>query len=75
ELNPYYLCTFLNSKYGYLQILQKSYGGVVPEISQDGLKELMIYIPQQKQFQVYIENLVKKAYEKKQNCKTKVQPS
>lgn len=71
ELNPYYLCTFLNSKYGYLQILQKSYGGVVPEISQDGLKELMIYIPQQKQFQVYIENLVKKAYEKNKIAKQK----
>jgi len=64
QLNPYYLSAFLNSKYGYYQILQKSYGGVVPEISQEGLKEIFIYLPN-KDFQLYIERLVKQAYEKR----------
>ena len=64
QLNPYYLSAFLNSKYGYYQILQKSYGGVVPGISQEGLKEIFIYLPN-KDFQLYIERLVKQAYEKR----------
>lgn len=72
QLNPYYLSAFLNSKYGYYQILQKSYGGVIPKISQKGLKEIFIYLPP-KDFQLYIERLVKQAYEKRKLSEQKYQ--
>lgn len=71
-INPYYICAFLNSKYGQLQILQKSYGGVVPEISQEGLKNILIYVPP-KDFQHHIEQLVKQAYEKRKLAERKYQ--
>ena len=72
HLNPYYVCAFLNSRYGQLQILQKSYGGVVPEISQEGLKRLLIY-RSSKDFQLHIEQLVKHAYKKRKLAEQKYQ--
>jgi len=71
-INPYYLCVFLNSKYGYFQVLRKSYGGVVPEISQEGLKGILIYNAP-KDFQLHIEQLVRQAYEKKKLSEQKYQ--
>jgi len=61
KINPYYLVTFLNTRYGKMQILRRNNGGVVPEINQPALKSVFIYIPDEK-YQKIIEEKIKKAY-------------
>ena len=41
-LNPGYLATFLATNWGYLQVVSKTYGGVVDEIDEEGMKEVII---------------------------------
>ena len=64
EINPYFLVTFLNCKYGRLQILRNNNGGVVPEINQPSLKSILVPIAPQ-HFQLRIEKLVKEAFSKR----------
>ena len=64
EINHYFLVTFLNCKFGRLQILRNNNGGVVPEINQPSLKSILVPIPHQP-FQLHIEKLVKEAFSKR----------
>jgi len=61
SINPYFLVTFLNSKFGKAQIMQRNNGAVVPEINHPSLKEVLVPIFSEEK-QKEIENLVKNAY-------------
>jgi len=66
SINPYFLVTFLNSKFGKSQIIQRNNGAVVPEINHPSLKTVLVPILPENQ-QREVELLVKKAYEQIQN--------
>jgi len=72
KVNPYFLVTFLNTKYGRLQILKRSNGGVVPEINQPALKSVLIYIASES-FQNKIEKQIKKSYKFLTESKDKIE--
>ena len=68
KINSYFLCSFLNCKYGKLQIKRYSNGAVVPEINHLGLNLILIpLLPQS--FQLQIEALVKSAHQKQTQSK------
>lgn len=71
KINSYFLVTFLNSKYGKLQILRRNNGGVVPEINQPALKSILIYVPPI-DFQKKIETQVKESYQLLQKSQNKL---
>ena len=67
-INPYYLCTFLNSYFGKKQIFRYSNGAVVPEINHLSLNLIKIPLLSQT-FQLEIEKLVKQAHKKQSQAK------
>jgi len=71
KINPYFLVTFLNTKYGRLQILKRNNGGVVPEINQPALKSVLIYLAPGS-FQNKIETQIKKSYKFLTESKDKI---
>jgi len=64
-INPYFLVTFLNSKFGKAQIMQRNNGTIVPEINHPSLKSLSVPILSE-DTQKEIEKIVRNAYEKVQ---------
>lgn len=60
-----YLTCFLDSQYGYHQIVSKIYGGVVDEISGDDLEKVQVPMPSSR-IQEKIGKLVLEAYELKE---------
>jgi len=71
KINPYYLVTFLNSRYGKLQILKRNNGGVVPEINQPALKSILVYLASEN-FQNKIEKQIKDSYKILLHSKSKL---
>lgn len=61
-INEGYLTCFLSSDYGYQQVVSKTYGGVVDELSEHDIKDIMIAKPSP-EAQASIGNLVIEAYE------------
>ncbi len=57
-----YLTCFLSSIYGYQQIVSKTYGGVVDELGEDDIKDIIIAKPSP-EAQLKIGSLVVEAYE------------
>lgn len=68
KLHPGYLKAFLASKWGYGQILAKTYGGVVDELSENDMKEIYIPLPSSYDIQEGIGNLTIQASELKQKA-------
>jgi len=64
-INPYFLVTFLNSKFGKAQIMQRNNGTIVPEINHPSLKSLSVPVLSE-DTQKEIEKIVRNAYEKVQ---------
>lgn len=60
-VNPYFLVTFLNSKFGKNQIIQRNNGTIVPEINHPSLKSLLVPILPE-DIQKEIEKIVRNAY-------------
>lgn len=60
-----FLTAFLQSKYGYLQLMSKIYGGVVDHLAEDDVKEVLVPLPPI-DVQEKIGNLVVQAYELKE---------
>lgn len=71
KINPYYLVTFLNSRYGKLQILKRNNGGVVPEINQPAIKSIIVYLASEN-FQNKIEKQIKESYKILLHSKSKL---
>jgi type I restriction enzyme S subunit len=61
-INEGYLTCFLSNVYGYQQIVAKTYGGVVDELSEDDIRDIMIAKPSP-EIQACIGDLVVEAYE------------
>ena len=61
-INPYFLVTFLNSKFGKAQIMQRNNGTIVPEINHPSLKSLLVPILSENT-QKEIEGIIKNAYQ------------
>jgi restriction endonuclease S subunit len=66
--DPYYIVTFLKSKYGQNQLLQNSSNSVKPKIDIDSIKNIQVVIPR-KEIQNYIGNKVRKAEELRKEAK------
>ena len=69
NINPYFLAIFLNSKYGRYQIFRQ-FSGTRPRIILDNLHKIKIPILHH-DFQLFIERLVKQAYEKRKLAEQK----
>ena len=65
KVHPGYLVAFLSSPYGYQQIISKIYGGVVDELAEDDMKDVLVPLPPL-DVQEKIGNLVVKAFELKE---------
>ena len=72
NINPYYLATFLESRYGKLQILRGKTQQVQMKVSIQNLKRLMVFVPPI-DFQLEIERIVKLANEKRKLAREKYQ--
>lgn len=68
ELNPYYLFTYLSTKYGQLQIDRQKNGGVQERINLDVLSKVKIPFVKN-EFQKEIENIVKHSHSKRKETK------
>lgn len=62
EINNGFLAAFLMNNYGYEQVVSKTYGGVVDELSEDDMKDVIIPLPPM-DVQKEIGKLVVEAYE------------
>lgn len=62
EINNGFLAAFLLNDYGNQQVLSKTYGGVVDELSEDDMRNIMVPLPP-KDMQDRIGKLVVRAYE------------
>ena len=69
SVNPYYLCAFLNSKYGYFQVLRFR-SSTRPRILIENLRKIRIPILPD-EFQSFIEQLIQQAYEKRKLAEQK----
>jgi type I restriction enzyme S subunit len=68
-INPYFLASYLNSKYGINQMVRFSSGGLQGHVNLTILEELEV--PKiDKAFQIKIEELIKDAYAKRSDSKT-----
>ena len=63
-LNPYFVFSFLRSKYGFKQIIRNKKGGVQKRINLGDFYDISIPIPPQS-LQLHIEELVKEAFSKR----------
>jgi restriction endonuclease S subunit len=68
ELNPYYLFTYLSTKYGQLQIDRQKNGGVQERINLDVLSKVKIPFVKN-EFQKEIENIVKSSHGRRKETK------
>jgi restriction endonuclease S subunit len=66
-INPYYLTTFLNSKYGLLQSIRFKTGSSQLNLNIPNIESLKIPIPSNT-FQKFIEKLILKAYEERKKA-------
>ncbi|GFZ93760.1 hypothetical protein GCM10008018_45210 [Paenibacillus marchantiophytorum] len=62
NLDPYYVSTFFNSRYGQSQIWRRVYGATRPALNYDDIKDIMIPTPRF-EIQKYIGNKIRKAEE------------
>lgn len=67
DINPYYLSTFLNSKFGKYQTLTLSTGNVQPLLNLLQVKSIKVCLPDTN-FQNQIEQIVKSAHYKLHQC-------
>ena len=65
KVHPGYLTAFLSSIYGYQQIISKIYGGVVDELAEDDMKDVLVPLPPM-DIQEKIGKMVVKAFELKE---------
>ena len=65
EVHTGFLTVFLFSDYGYRQVISKTYGGVVDELAEDDMKDVIVPLPPM-DVQEKIGNLVIEAYELKE---------
>ncbi|MBD6956393.1 MAG: restriction endonuclease subunit S [Thermoproteota archaeon] len=72
DINPFYVATFLNSKYGSAQFDLKFVGQINKFVGLEKLKEFLIPILPES-FQRNIEQLVRQAYEKRKLAEQKYQ--
>ena len=68
NLNPYFLQSFLSSKYGKLQMDRISSGGLQKGLYISHIKQILVPLLSQS-FQLKIEEMVKSAYEKQKQSK------
>ena len=71
-IDPYYLVTFLNSKYGHTQLLRRNNGAVVPEINQPALKTVKVPVLSSI-IQKQIRNMLLISFRKKNQSEQKYQ--
>ena len=64
KINPYFLFIFLKTKYSVYQLIRNTSAAMYPAVSEDDILNIKIIDPP-KQFQLHIEDLVKKAFSKK----------
>jgi restriction endonuclease S subunit len=64
-----YLLAFLNSSYGLKQLYRKLSGQVQPKITTDDIKQILVFLPDNKQ-QEEVAKFVKKALEEQENSKS-----
>ena len=69
-ISPWYLATFLNTRYGRLQTEREALGSIQKELTHYGTKKVMLPLISQKE-QQEVERLVKQAFEKRQLAKQK----
>lgn len=65
QIHAGFLTAFLFSDYGYRQVISKTYGGVVDELAEDDLKEIIVPLPSP-DAQEKIGNLMVQAFESKE---------
>lgn len=65
KLHRGFLTAFLQSDYGYQQVISKTYGGVVPHLTEEDLKDVLVPFPPM-DVQRKIGSLVVEAYELKE---------
>lgn len=65
KIDAGFLTIFLMSDYGYQQVASKIYGGVVDELAEDDMKDVLVPLPS-RDVQKEIGNLVVEAYELKE---------
>lgn len=68
RLHPGYLATFLMCRWGYEQIIAKTYGGFIDEISEKDVKEIQIPIPSSFDIQEKIGKFTMEAFELKEKA-------
>jgi type I restriction enzyme M protein len=64
EVNPYYLCTYLNSKHGVSQIFRWGYKSTRPELNLEEVGEILIAVPPL-EIQEKIASMMEEAYKVK----------
>lgn len=67
NINPYYLLAYLNSSVGKLFSLRGTRGAIQEGLNLFDLKEIKVFLPN-KEFQVLIEKILKKAFLKSENA-------
>ncbi len=72
EINPVYVSTFLNSKYGRLQSLRFAGGGVQKNIDFHEIKRIRIFLPTPQE-QRKVEQIVKEAFQLKKEAEADYQ--
>ena len=70
NINPSYLLTYINCKYGRSLLLRKERGAIQKGLNLDDLKTLDVYIPS-KDFQLKIEQLFKRSIDGEKQVKNK----
>lgn len=68
KINPVYLLSFLNSKYGHSLLLRKERGAIQKGLNLDDLKTILVPLPEV-EFQNQIENIFYLAQDKLEECK------
>ena len=63
-INPYYVISFLNTKFGTSQIFQRSYGATHPHLNHPKIKSILIPLPH-REIQDKIASLMDEAYKAK----------
>lgn len=62
QIDDGYIATFLDTPYGYNQLIAKTYGGVVDEINEDDVGNVLVVIPKDPLIHNKITKLTREAY-------------
>jgi len=70
EINPWFLFTYLKTKYAIKQLVRMTIASMYPAVSEDDIGLILVPVPSN-DYQQKIESLVKEAYEKRKSADEK----